>query len=70
MVRFGTHFKYNFISRVSTLQNIVLSFQGKLYVYELRAMKSPKHSISAHQGAITCITEQNTAKVGIIARVT
>jgi WD40 repeat protein len=35
---------------------------GKLYVYELRAMKSPKHVLEAHQGAITCIAEQNSVK--------
>ena len=40
---------------------------GKLYVYELRAMKSPKHVIEAHQGAITCIAEQNSVKVARVS---
>ena len=37
---------------------------GKLYVYELRAIKSPKHVLEAHQGAVTCIAEQSHIKVG------
>lgn len=37
---------------------------GKLYVYELRAIKSPKHVLEAHQGAVTCIAEQSHVKVG------
>ena len=36
---------------------------GKLYVYELRAMKTPKHVLEAHCGAVTCIAEQNSVKV-------
>ena len=39
-------------------------FVGKLYVYELRAMKSPKHVLEAHQGAVSCVAEQNSVKVG------
>ena len=30
-------------------------------------MKSPKHVLEAHQGAITCIAEQNSVKVGLRA---
>lgn len=37
---------------------------GKLYVYELRAIKSPKHVLEAHQEAVTCIAEQSSVKVG------
>ena len=37
-------------------------------MFELRAMKSPKHVLEAHQGeAITCIAEQNSVKVRGIA---
>ena len=34
-------------------------------MYELRAMKSPKHVLEAHQGAVTCVAEQNSVKVSI-----
>ncbi len=33
---------------------------GKLYVYELRSVKSPKQIIVAHQTAITCIVEHHS----------
>lgn len=33
-------------------------------MYELRAIKSPKHVLEAHQGAVTCIAEQSPVKVG------
>lgn len=36
---------------------------GKVYVYELRAMKTPKHVLEAHEGAVTSIAEQNSVKV-------
>ena len=40
-----------------------LCHSGKLYVYELRSVKTPREVIEAHQSAITCIAPQHSAKV-------
>ena len=40
-----------------------LCHSGKLYVYELRSVKTPREVIEAHQSAVTCIAPQHSAKV-------
>ena len=38
---------------------------GKLYVYELRSVKTPREVIDAHHSAVTCIVQQHSTKVRV-----
>ena len=42
---------------------LIVLAPGKLYVYELRFVKTPLHVIEAHRDSITCIAEQWSHKV-------
>lgn len=46
-----------------TVDGIKFCYSGKLYVYELRSVKTPKEVVDAHQSAVTCLAPQHSTKV-------